>query len=217
VTYPLMSCGTWWAIVLGGGVLVTVTVVAQILEYIEFRKDSEKHSLEHTAIATGTLAIFNQLAALTQTPGQSIPAIVEAANSAIIKMQTKIERYESRTWQPFAKDQKQSLRQTLMAIGSRPILIEHNVNTDCAVELARIFKDAGWYVLRNPYPTAQHGARGLYFKAKSPRQGGLDFVSQLIMAMAGMGLAATADYKLLSESDADLLLIVGPKITTFAI
>jgi len=112
------------------------------------------------------------------------------------------------TWQPLTRTQNRRLRDVLLSVGRQTILIEHNPARDCVLkahELGRLFKDCGWPVVRQPYPSSKP-YNGLYFETVAVAS---DPVSRLILMLADMGILASATNN--QPIQAEVLLFVGPK------
>jgi hypothetical protein len=109
MTYPVMPAWEWWTILLSGAGLAILTATAQILEYKAHEKEEKTHSSKLGAIATGTLAIFERLATLTQTTGQPVDVIIEGATARIDVLSTQLatlkRELEITTWQPIPDNQ----------------------------------------------------------------------------------------------------------------
>jgi hypothetical protein len=121
----------------------------------------------------------------------------------------EIESHEAASdWRSLTDTQRNRLKDALIAIGPHSILIEHNPNSDClsfAYELARVFKESGWSLLRQPYPQLKP-QNNIYFETCASAS---ESISRLVFLMSDMGLTANARHD--RHIDADVLLFVGPK------
>jgi hypothetical protein len=94
VTYPIMTTTTWWIFVSSGAALVIITVLAQVLEYREFRKDSAKQSHEHNLLAGANLKILERLEQVTQTIGEPVGLSMEIAVRRIELLERQVEELQ---------------------------------------------------------------------------------------------------------------------------
>jgi len=216
LTYPLMSPATWWAFVISGAVLVIVTVVAQVLEYIEFQKDSAKHSMEHEALARGSIAVWEKLESITQTSGQPAIKTIEVAVQKIARLEDKVARHDAISWGAVNDEDKQRLIATLVGFGKHSVAITAHENSDC-VELAHDLKDcfrrAGWEVSRIPITGtwASAGASGFSLATTAS----LDMLHRpLLEALLGAArgpISGIAGGPPPIEPQPDFYILVGPK------
>jgi hypothetical protein len=160
VTYPLMPTCEWWIFVLSGVALVTVTVAAQILEYRGRERVEKRQSNEHAVIATGTLAIFERLAAVTQTTGQSATITLEATILKIDALTRQVADL-SESSRHVTRDQRRrfadSLPKTIPDFYGAGALAHHGVRIihgstleaqNYAEELQSLFGEQGFTVTR---------------------------------------------------------------------
>jgi hypothetical protein len=110
VTYPAMSREYWWLFAAFGVVLVICTIIERILEYGVSNKLEEKRDNQLFAIATGTEAVYQRLAAITSSSFQSAP--IELANAAVKKIEAlegevaEFRRERESRWQRLTDQQR---------------------------------------------------------------------------------------------------------------
>jgi hypothetical protein len=211
VTYPLMPTAWWITLVLSGAVLVILTATAQILEYRSHQRDTKQQSQEHAAIATATMAIFERLAAITQTTGQPIANVIEVATSQIARLEGKVERYESIVWIPPSYKEKQKIAVALQNLGRHSVQILHTGQSDCyefAVELAETFNRARWSVLPVNAQASVHGIRSIETMGKLNDIPLIRQVSDVLLPLTLQGMSrASPDY----AGHADITISIGPR------
>jgi hypothetical protein len=219
VTYPLIPPKEWWTLVLSGGVLVALTFVTEILNYIGHQKDEKRHSDEHAVIATGTLAIFERLRDVTQTTDQPVARTIEIATDRIGRLEARIAKSEAIFWGALTDEDKTKLATALAALGVHSVSISAHENTDC-VELARDLKDcfrrAGWQVARIPLTGTwmSIGASGFGFTTKASQA---KLQRPLLEALVGVvrgPVSGIGSPPLPDDQEAkvpDFSILVGPK------
>jgi hypothetical protein len=216
VTYPLMPKFEWWIFVLSGAVLVILTVIAQIMEFKASQRAETKHSAEHTAIATGTLAIWERLMLATQTMGQPEAKVAEAATAKIQQLENQLAEMRGLFWRKLSEEEQTSLAILLSNLGAHRIRIGSSSNTDCIQvgrDLYRAFEAAKWdvepkFVMTGTFETI--GVSGITIRGKGDdnTQIGANVMDTLrLFFQRPIAFAAS-----LSNSDeVDVLIVIGPK------
>jgi hypothetical protein len=221
VTAPMMPSWAWWTILLGGVGLGALALVGDLCDRRSHAKEVAKltegqaeHSREHEILAQGSLRM---LAAVTQTTGQPIDAVIEAANAKIARLEDKVSRQESIFWSPLTLDQRRRLTSQLIIAGKHSVRVTSHENTDC-VEFARdlkdCFADAGWTVA--PFPLTgtwlSAGASGLGVHFKTGAENfNQRHVFDEIVAAAGAAYGLTTD----NPDQPDVSILVGTKRLRF--
>ena len=216
VTYPLMPRWEWWAFVPSGGVLVILTIAAQILDYLAHQKDEKRHSNEHVAIATGTNAIFERLATLTQTTGRPAATVFEAAMARIESLENQVRNQQ---WRQITAEQRQRFRDALQ--GERPeiwgiyCVIADSEADGYTKQLMKMIRDCGIVINDHPDKDADrsefdtHGLIVLVKNASAPAPNALTLTRALDAASIVYHLTALKVGR--SAPDNYLALRVGPK------
>jgi len=212
VTYPHMPAGEWWAFVTSGGVLVILTVIGESLAHRSQQEDETRHSDEHAVLATGTLAIWEQLAALTNTRGQSIGAVMEAANAKIAALESKLNRHEDIFWHPLDRTEKERLIIALAGLGAHSVSVMSHENTDCvelAHDLKHCFESAGWNVARVPLTGGWNTPGASGFDVRQKRRNG-PFNKILFDALLTAAKGSIIG-EVMEAADTDVSILVGTK------
>jgi hypothetical protein len=212
VTYPLLPSKEWWALVIGGAVLVVLTIIARILEFRGDQRVERRNSEEHEALAKGSLAIL-QLASVTNTTGEPIVKTLEVANDKIAALESRIDRYESITWTPPSYAEKIDIANRLKSLGPHSVYIAHTGQQDCyefAAELSDIIKNAGWSVapIRPDADPKAHGTRSIDVVGKDEN---LDLVRSVSDALMGLTRQALSSTSALYAGRTDVLIKIGPR------
>jgi hypothetical protein len=91
-------------------------------------------------------------------------AAIPALETELDHHRAKLKSYESTTWLVPSYDEKQEAKTLLQGLGKHSVRIKHTGQPDCyefAIELAELFREAGWVVPLFGNKASVEGARGI--------------------------------------------------------
>ena len=216
VTYPNMTTGWWWIFVSAGGVLVTLTAVAQIIEYKAHQRDEMRHSQEHDVLAQGSIAI---LAKMIGAIGQPTDTVIEAATTKLALLENKLSRIEERSWIALDIDRKEILASKLGVFRGHSVQVVAHENPDCqelAEDIKDCFRKAEWHVRKVPLTGswATSGASGLIVTGWEHTETLCRATADALMDVMRASVTTTIDMRphQIFESDMpEIIVVVGTK------
>lgn len=169
---------------------------------------AEALGIDSSMVRTST--DFRGLAARKILELEEKVAVLPQLNADLSRYKTKLDAVESTTWSAPSYDDRQEAKTLLQRLGNHSVQFRHTGQPNCyefAIELAEIFRDAGWAVVPFNDKASVHGARGFDVSGKLNNEL-LGLVRDSLSRITRMGFVSqSSDY----SERAEVTITIGPR------
>ncbi len=137
-------------------------------------------------------------------------ATVPQLQSELSRYKERLDNYESATWSPPSRADREEAEGLLRQLGKHSVQFRHTGQPDCyefAIELADIFKKAGWSVFLFDDTQTAHAARGITFQGRQtdPLP---NLARDALIRITGMAMATKSENY---SAVGDITVVIGPR------